>query len=324
MITHNSVFNLKNHLKMRKLLPFIFLLFSFAGFSQTERLYYVVEKDSLLGVKNQNGKMIIPLQRSIIAQSSINGEEIKSQVFMMHFTKYYDRNGNFLFCPYPTGEGPDEFHEGFIRYSENQKVGLYNDQGEKVISAKYDWMSSINFGFAVFCNGCYFDRSKDDEHPPLVGGTWGFVSKNGIEIQPTNKRNHPKDFETEKHQFIPYQFEYNEKEKEILDFFEKRKEQIAKINGFDCSEKVIYFEITGKPTAFDPFYKIKTFELCNFYIKGSDENYDDFKNFKVSADGKNFYAIYMELINHKEYSEYIERKIPVDKWIKQNSKKPKK
>lgn len=309
---------------MRKLLLAISLISSIIGFSQTEKLYYYVQNDSLLGVKNQKGKIIIPAQYSMNADQSINGQEIKSMIFMMDFFKYYDRNGNFLFSPHPTGEGPDYFQEGFIRYSENKKVGLYNELGEKIIPAKYDWMSPINFGFSQFCNGCYFDRSKDDEHPPLVGGNWGFVGKNGIEIQPNNKRNHPKDFETEKHQFIPYQFEYNQKEKEILDFFEKRKEQITQINGFECTEKTIYFEIINKPTAFDPFYKIKTFELCDYYIRSSDENYDDFKNFKVSADGKNFYVLYMELINHKNYSEYLERKIPVDKWIKQNAKKPKK
>jgi hypothetical protein len=58
----------------------------------------------------------------------------------------------------------------------------------------------------LFCNGCYFDTSKDEEHAPLVGGNMGFVSKNGLEIIPTDKRNHPKDFETKDHQFIPYQF----------------------------------------------------------------------------------------------------------------------
>ena len=308
---------------MKKTFLLLLILNHFSGFSQTERLYYFVEKDSLLGVKNQNGKILIPLQSSLHADSSINGQEIKSMVFFMDFMKYYDRKGNFLFTPYPTGEGPDYFQEGFIRFSENKKVGLFNYRGEKIIPAKYDWISPITFGFAKFCNGCYFDRSKDDEHPPLVGGTWGFIGKNGIEIQPTNKRNHPKDFETEDHQFIPYQFEYSEKEKEILDFFEKRREQISQINGFDCDNKIIYFEITEKPTAFEPFYKVTTFELCDFYINRSDEDFDDFKNFKVSADGKNFYVTYLDLVNRKNYSEYVERKIPVDKWISKSLKNKK-
>ncbi|MBF4467662.1 WG repeat-containing protein [Flavobacterium sp. LC2016-12] len=308
---------------MKKIIIFLLILINFTSFSQTEKLYYFVEKDSLFGVKNQNGKIIIPPQSSVNADSSFNGQEIKDMVFCMRFAEYYDRKGNFLFDPYSTGEGPDYFQEGFIRYSENKKVGLYNYLGEKIIPAKYDWMSPIDFGFAHFCNGCYFDRSKDDEHPPLVGGTYGFVGKNGIEIQPTNKRNHPKDFETENHQFIPYQFEYSEKEKEILDFFEKRKEQITQINGFDCDNKIIYFEITEKPTEFEPFYKVTTFELCDFYINRSDEDFDDFKNFKVSADVKNFYVTYIDLVKRKKESEYVERKILVDKWITKSLKSKK-
>nr|WP_315246183.1 hypothetical protein [uncultured Flavobacterium sp.] len=299
---------------MKNLFTLIVFQFCFISFSQKEKLYYFAEKDSLLGVKNQNGKIIIPLQPSMNANSYNNGREIKTMIFVMDFNKYYDRNGNFLFEPFPTGEGPDGFQEGFIRYIKNKKAGLYNDFGEKVIPAKYDWLSPINFGFAEFCNGCYFDYSKDPEHAPLVGGTWGFVGKNGIEIQPTNKRNHPKDFETENHQFIPYQFEYNDKEKQILAFFEKRKEQIIQINGFECDAKIIYFEITEKPTDFDPFYKIKAFELCDNYLRSSND-YDDFKNFKVSENGKKFYVIFIDLVNHKDYSEYVENKILVDKWI---------
>jgi hypothetical protein len=46
-------------------------------------------------------------------------------------------------------------------------------------------------------------------------------------------------------------------------------------------------EIFHKPTEYDNFYRIKTFELCDSYLNGADENsYDDFKIFKVSADGK--------------------------------------
>jgi hypothetical protein len=48
------------------------------------------------------------------------------------------------------------------------------------------------------------------------------VSKNGLEIIPTDKRNHPKDFETKKDMFIPYQFQYND-ENRFLIFFRKKK-----------------------------------------------------------------------------------------------------
>jgi hypothetical protein len=52
----------------------------------------------------------------------------------------------------------------------------------------------------------------------------GIVSKNGLEIIPTDKRNHPKDFETKTINLFLINFN-NDKEKQILDFFEKRKDQ---------------------------------------------------------------------------------------------------
>lgn len=300
------------------------------AFSQTEKLFYFVEKDSLIGVKNQDGKVIVPAKYLfMLYPEEINTkEEIKDRLLFLlpikEGPKAYDRKGNFLFEPYMFDAGFDDFNEGYMRFKENKKVGFADKNGSKVVPAKYDWVSTMNFGFANFCNGCYFDTSKDPEHPPLVGGTWGFVGKNGVEIIPTEKRNHPKDFETEKNQFIPYQFEYNEKEKEILAFFEKRKESISQIYDFNCDPKNIYFEIVEKPSEFDPFYKIKTFEFCDTYISDSNENYDDYKFFKVSEDGKNFYVTHIDLVNHKKYSEYVERKIPVDKWLKQAIKKQKK
>jgi hypothetical protein len=38
----------------------------------------------------------------------------------------------------------------------------------------------------------------------------GFVSKNGLEIIPTDKRNHPKDFETKTINLFLINFKYNE------------------------------------------------------------------------------------------------------------------
>jgi hypothetical protein len=309
---------------MKKKYTFLLLFISHLTFSQSEKLFFYVEKDSLVGVRNQNREIIIYPKPTWNSPSYYNKREIKSALFNLDFKDkpycYYDRNGKFIFKTFMTSEGPDSFQEGFIRYSENKKSGLISDKGQKITAAKYDWVSPINFGFASFCNGCYWDTSKDEEHPPLVGGVWGFVDRSGKEIIPSSERNHPKDFETKDHTFIPYQFVYDEKEKHILEFFENRKDKIAKINGFNCKENILYFEIVGRPSEFESFYKIKTFELCDFHINAADENYDDFKNFKVSADGKKFYALYIDLVNYKEYSEYVERKIPVDKWIKKNLK----
>ena len=314
---------------MKKMFLLLLILNHFSVFSQTEKLSYYIEKDSLLGVKNQDGKIIIPASNTIVPSiyDGILQEEIKENILFFWVAKEdfkgYDRNGNYLFEPYLFDAGVDDFSEGLMRFTENKKLGFADRNGNKIISAKYDWASSMDFGFAQYCQGCYFDRSKDDEHPPLVGGTWGYIDKKGLEIVPTEKRNHPKDFETENHQFIPYQFQYNNQEKQILDFFEKRKDQIIKIYKIDCIVKDLYFEIVQQPSKLEPYYTVKTFEVCDHYFHGANETYDDYKIFKVSEDGKEFYVSYIDLVNRKKYSEYVERKIQVDKWIKKNSKRTK-
>lgn len=312
---------------MKKIFLLLLILNQFSGFSQADKLYYFIEKDSLLGVKDQNGKIIIPAANTMGSSiyDGILKDEIKENLIFFWVVKdgpkVYDRKGNFLFEPFMFDAGFDDFNEGYMRFVENKKVGFANQNGMKIIPAQYDWVSTVNFGFAEYCNGCYFDRSKDNEHPPLVGGIWGYIDKNGIEIKPTEKRNNPKDIETEKHQFIPYQFQYNEKEKQILDFFEKRKTQIIQIYKLDCKDQDLFFEIVEKPSESDPFYKVKTFELCDQYFHGANETYDEYKIFKVSDDGKEFYVTYMDYVQHKKYSEYVERKIPVDKWIRKSLKK---
>lgn len=304
---------------MKRIFSFLFFLTYSFSFSQTEKLFYYIEKDSLLGVKNQSGKIIVPADISWNSNEYFDTREIKSYIYLLKRYNYFDRSGKFLFRVYMTSEGLDGFSEGYIRYEEGKKSGIADSKGNKITLAKYDYISPINFGFAQYCNECYWDTSKDEEHSPLVGGVWGYVDRNGKEIKTTSKRNHPKDIETKEHTFIPYQFKYNKKEQEILAYFEKRKNQIIKINGWNCSDKKLFFEIVEKPSEFNLFYKIKTFELCNQFPSGADES-DDFKNFKVSADGKEFYVIHNDLVDHKKYSEYIERKIPIDSWIKSNSK----
>lgn len=324
MITFGFTSILKPFL-MKKILLFLLILNHFSVFSQSEKLYYFVEKDSLVGVKNESGKIIIPASYNLFPSfhdDKIQREEIKEKILfflaLKEGPKAYNRNGDFLFEPYMFDAGVDYFSEGYMRFTENNKIGFANENGTKVIPAKYDWISPVNFGFAAYCQGCYFDRSKDDEHPPLVGGTWGYIDKKGNEVKPTDKRNNAKDIEIEKNKFIPYQFQYNTKEKQILDFFEKRKDQIIKIYKMNCNQKDLYFEIVQQPSKSDPFYTIKTFQVCDDYFHGADEKYDDYKIFKVSEDGKEFYTTYTDIVDHKGYSVYADRKFSVDKWIKKN------
>lgn len=314
---------------MKRIYLLVLFLSAALGYSQPIKLFYFVESDSLLGVKDQKGKIIVQPQINYDEDSYVGDTiEIKTAVFEMNFkgkpSRYYDRNGNVLFDTFGTGEGPDQYSQGYIRYYENQKVGLANKNGEKVIAAHYDYLSSANFGYTCYCNGCKRKPSFDgDEHAPLVGGTWGYLDLKGNEIQVVDKRSSPKDVETEDHKFIPYQFKYTPKEQQILNYFKKREKQLlAAYNATAMGNKAakLYYEITEKPTIYQPYYSITTFKVTGNGIFGSDY-YDDYQNFKVSADGKEFFTTYLELVDYESHSIYIERKLPVEEWIKNNLKK---
>jgi len=310
---------------------YLLLLFfiPFLCHSQKEKLFYFVENDSLIGVKDQNGAVIIPAKRTLFPSNykGLTKKEIKDTLLLFWFwdkgPMAYDRKGNFLFVPYIFDAGIDYFQEGFMRFTENNKIGIANKNGKKIISAKYDFISSVNFGIITYCNGCYWDRKKDDEHPPLVGGTWGYLDENGYEIKVTDNRNNPKDKETENHKFIPYQFKYNKKEEGILAYFNTRKETISKIlhaNCNGCERYQIYFEIVDRPNNDSDYYKIKLYEILDSKtIIGCNDN-EDYKNFSVTSDGKHFYVNFSELKNYKTYSEYINKTVTVDQWIKNNLK----
>jgi hypothetical protein len=70
-----------------------------------------------------------------------NNWEIKSEIFKILKTTFLHTmigKVKFLFQAFITSEGSDSFQEGYIRYRENDKSGLYSDKGNKVTLAKYD------------------------------------------------------------------------------------------------------------------------------------------------------------------------------------------
>lgn len=311
---------------MYKFQLLVILTLGFTLYSQETKIYYFLSKDSLLGVKNEKGKIIVSARKQRFFEPCVydgsKTKEIKGEIFFL-FPKNgkpeaYNRKGEYLFEPNFFDFSIEDFEEGYIRIIENNKMGLADKSGKIIIKPKYDFISSVTFGIIKYCNGCYRDYKTDPEHPPLVGGNWGYLDKKGMEIELTKERNHPKDLKT-KEGFIPYQFKYDKKECDILDFFEKRKGLIIQANNSLNPDLEIFFEIIEKPNKFEPFYSIRTYQVYNDNLRAS-YNYDDFQNFKVSSDLKKFYTTYTELLNHKKYSEFVEKQILVDDWLKKTKK----
>ncbi len=280
-------------------------------------LKYFKSKDSLVGVKNQEGKIIVPAQFKIFSNIE-DGEPVKGETIYFDGHKQgdtpqknewgyvYDKNGNFLYRPFFYDNGADYFSEGVRRFVKNGKVGFVDRNGSVVITPQFDFASPFNFGYSAFCNGCDWEKTED-EHRSIVGGTWGVINYKGKVVQPVTKSENAVEIDGK---YYPYPFRYNQKEKAILLFFEKQHTILSElyyVNNFEKlseNEKKLFFEIVERPQDNFPFYQVNAYD----YRKVEAGSTYRFK-FLVSEDGKTVSVM-----------DYDDEKVPFDQWLQNEIK----
>ncbi|MCQ9634060.1 WG repeat-containing protein [Chryseobacterium sp. WG23] len=300
---------------MKKLLLTILLIPMITFSQEKEVLRYFKSKDSLVGVKDKAGRIIVPAQFKVFSYLK-DGDPVEGETIFFDGNKegekpeknawgnVYDRNGTFLYKPFLYDNGADYFSEGLRRLVKNGKVGFADRNGKIIIEAEHDFVSPFNYGYAAFCDGCDWEKTND-EHRSIVGGKWGVMNIKGQTVQslanPTAQ-----DVEIDG-KYYPNPFQYNEKEKNILQFFEKQKKKLSDLyyvnfyNKLSENEKNLFFEIVERPKENFPYYQVNTY---NHRKKDLDMLYR-FK-FLVSEDGKAFYGI----------EDFNEKKIPFENWLK--------
>ncbi|RYZ46136.1 MAG: WG repeat-containing protein, partial [Sphingobacteriales bacterium] len=164
---------------MKKLLSLIVFLAAAYICPAQEKLYYFINPaDSLVGVKNSSGKVIIPAKYNFAYQQieSVDRPITEATIYFLDWENnptcipalsagdVYDRTGSLLYHPMQYDNGPDIFTEGLTRcVSKGHKAGFANANGKIVIKAEYDWVSEFNYGYAFVCHGCTLDLEKDPE-----------------------------------------------------------------------------------------------------------------------------------------------------------------
>lgn len=291
----------------------MFSLIPILSFSQgKEVLKYFKSKDSLVGVKNQEGKIIVPAQFKIFSNIE-DGELVKGETIYFDGDKngekrqknewgyIYDRKGSFMYRPFFHDNGADYFSEGVRRFVKNEKIGFVDRNGMVIIQPEHDFVSPFNYGYAAFCDGCDWEQTED-EHKAIVGGTWGVMNFKGEIVKPVAKSENAIEVEGK---YFPYPFKYNEKENDILRFFEKHNKKLSElyyVNHFTKlseNQKKLFFEIIEKPKENFPFYQINTYDYRKMEAGLSYE----FK-FLASQDGKSIYAM-----------DFENGKIPFENWV---------
>lgn len=175
--------------------------FLFGQQKQTnECLFSYIDSTSgkeLIGYKSINGE--IP-----ISAKYLNGPESLCKMAIVLTSEFefigIDKNENIILKPFIYDNGPDYIEEGLFRFVENGKMGFANENGEKIIKAKYDFVTPFSDGISEFSIGgkqIYEDGRtreqiiKENGYEALLDKHWiwagnvletGFINKFGQEF----------------------------------------------------------------------------------------------------------------------------------------------
>lgn len=285
-------------------------------------LYYFATKDStLIGVEDENGKIIIPAQFDKFCRYDFKIPIKDSLIEFCWDSKFrkdtdqrdgspafsggevWDRNGKYLYTVLWFDMGMDYYKEGVRRIIKNGKVGFADKAGSIIVPPQYDWADPYRYGYAQVTMGKMKQHREDDEHWTVrcEGDCQTFyIDKTGKRVTPQKQKSaeYPLDLDGG---FFPNPFVYNNFEKKIVDSLNAM-DIINDINlmGLDNEDSrenyLLHFQITERPRKDEPFY----------ILEGYDKNYsaEDDMTFAVSADGKKIYK-----------EDYTGVRVPLKEWI---------
>ncbi len=96
---------------------------------------------------------------------------------------FIDQTGKHLFQMFLFDNGPDAFSEGLARFLEKGRMGFFNEKGEKVIPALFDFAWPFENGpYTSACVGCRSVKETGGEHSQIKGGKWMVIDKKGNRV----------------------------------------------------------------------------------------------------------------------------------------------
>ena len=139
----------------------------------------VKEKNGKYGYVDESGKFVI--KPKYISACGFNLKNVTG-VLDKDGWHIINKDGKKLFKPFIFDNVPDEFVNGFARFVKDGKMGFYNEFGEVVVEAKYDFVDVMKNYIAPVNNGCKFVTEL--EVTTCEGGKWGLINYQGKVIVP--------------------------------------------------------------------------------------------------------------------------------------------
>ncbi|HBN06610.1 WG repeat-containing protein, partial [uncultured Proteiniphilum sp.] len=168
-----------------KILTILFLASS-STFAFTQSLIKVqksVAGKMKFGYVDNRNKIIIPYGKYDFAYS----DTIDSLGYVLKKGKdivAINNKGKELFKVYVVDNGPDYPINNIFRIVGKGKIGLANTNGFIILNPKYDFIRPFSNGYAAFNIGGKNKKIPNSDYSEFVGGKWGFLDQNGVEVIP--------------------------------------------------------------------------------------------------------------------------------------------
>ncbi len=168
---------------MTRLLILFLLLISCSAFAQAPADYWIAYTDTssgdqLTGYKRPDGSIVIPAKYLWASDTFYKMAMVFDQGWIG-----INREQEVLLRPFIYDNDPDYVVEGLFRFVDKEKIGFADEDGNKVIPARYDFVTPFDNGLAAYTQGGHKEYDQGGEHWWWAGGDeHGFVNRDGQEF----------------------------------------------------------------------------------------------------------------------------------------------
>lgn len=161
---------------MKRLIVFLLILLCSTGCAPKNPISFE-GADGLVGYKDAWGRVVI--EPKYIFAEPFSKYGIAPVCDAEQGWIYIDRHENGIIKPYfiKNNNDFDRFSDGLARYEENGKIGFFNEQGQVVIAARYEFASPFKNGLAAVARKVQWEN--DGELELVKHAEVGFIDNQG-------------------------------------------------------------------------------------------------------------------------------------------------
>ncbi|NLW47113.1 MAG: WG repeat-containing protein [Firmicutes bacterium] len=162
---------------MKKILIILFIIIGCLSRCTAESLVLFEDENGLSGYKDARGRVVIEAKYIFAEPFSKYG--IAPVCDVERGWIYIDHHENFIIKPYfiKNNNDFDRFSEGLARYEENGRIGFFNERGQVVIKACFEFASPFKNGLAAVARNVRWEKHEELEF--IKTAEVGFINKQG-------------------------------------------------------------------------------------------------------------------------------------------------